>query len=160
MNGDDDRRAFAAAMRGVRPLERKTRIAPERRTLGNERPRSAAARHAAAQRAASRRAAVTPQTLRDLNRGRLAIDAEIDLHGLTAAAARRVLENFVATAVDEHLRCVRIIHGRGNRSGPGGPVLKELVHRWLDSRDDVLAFAPALPRDGGSGAVYVLLRPG
>ena len=60
----------------------------------------------------------------------------------------------------EGLRCVRVIHGKGRRSGIGGPVLKHSVGAWLARIDRVCAFAPARPVDGGSGALYVLLQHG
>jgi DNA-nicking Smr family endonuclease len=53
---------------------------------------------------------------------------------------------------------VRIVHGKGWRSGPGGPVLKGLTDHLLRRRADVLAFASARPADGGTGAVLVLLK--
>jgi DNA-nicking Smr family endonuclease len=56
------------------------------------------------------------------------------------------------------LRCIRVIHGKGLRSGPAGPVLKEEVDHWLRKLDNVAAFASARPVDGGTGALYVLLR--
>ena len=56
------------------------------------------------------------------------------------------------------MRCVRIIHGKGSRSEEGQPVLKHKVNYWLRCRDEVLAFTSATGRDGGTGALYVLLR--
>jgi DNA-nicking Smr family endonuclease len=53
---------------------------------------------------------------------------------------------------------VRIVHGKGLRSSQKGPVLKNKVAGWLQQRDEVLAYASARPADGGTGAVYVLLR--
>jgi DNA-nicking Smr family endonuclease len=53
---------------------------------------------------------------------------------------------------------VRIIHGKGYRSGARGPVLKTAVDSWLRRHTDVMAFTSARPIDGGTGAVYVLLR--
>ena len=50
------------------------------------------------------------------------------------------------------------MHGKGLRSGPAGPVLKNSVQHWLSQWDEVLAFVSAQPRDGGSGALYVLLK--
>ena len=54
-------------------------------------------------------------------------------------------------------RHVIIIHGKGYRS-QGRPVIKPMVNRWLRQDDEVLAFCSARPKDGGTGAVYVLLR--
>jgi DNA-nicking Smr family endonuclease len=96
--------------------------------------------------------------LRRLRRGHYRVAAEIDLHGMTAVTARAALAGFLDAAVHEGLGCVRVIHGKGRRSGNGGPVIKPLVNAWLRRRDDVLAFASARPADGGTGAAYVLLR--
>ncbi len=82
---------------------------------------------------------------------------EIDLHGLTALQAREALRQFLAEAVQRGLGCVRVVHGKGLRSGPRGPVLKHAVNTWLRKVDAVLAFVSAPRRDGGTGAVYVLL---
>jgi DNA-nicking Smr family endonuclease len=60
--------------------------------------------------------------------------------------------------VVRRMSCVRVIHGKGRRSGPRGPVLKNVVNQWLQRNGDVLAFGSARSIDGGSGAVYVLLR--
>ncbi len=53
---------------------------------------------------------------------------------------------------------MRIIHGKGYRSGARGPLLKIAVNLWLRRHPDVMAFTSARPIDGGTGAVYVLLR--
>jgi len=92
-----------------------------------------------------------------LRRGEFAVGDEIDLHGLGADAARDALREFLAEALRRRLGCVRVIHGKGLRSGPGGPVLKHAVNVWLRKVDAVLAFTSAPRRDGGTGAVYVLL---
>lgn len=96
--------------------------------------------------------------LRKLRRGNFPVKAEIDLHGLTNDQAREELRAFIAEAVAARLQCVRVIHGKGLRSGPRGPVLKAGVNAWLRRWEAVLAFCSAPPRDGGTGAVYVLLR--
>ncbi|PKM45142.1 MAG: DNA mismatch repair protein MutS [Gammaproteobacteria bacterium HGW-Gammaproteobacteria-1] len=96
--------------------------------------------------------------LRKLRRGQYSIGAELDLHGLTAAAAREQLAAFLIACRQRDLRCVRIIHGKGNGSVQRRPVLKGKVNHWLQQRDEVLAFCSARPVDGGTGAVYVLLK--
>lgn len=95
---------------------------------------------------------------RKLRRGEYALGAELDLHGLTVPMAREALVAFLADCRAHGDRCVRIIHGKGLRSSNQGPVLKSMVNRWLRQRDEVLAFCSARPVDGGTGAVYVLLR--
>lgn len=104
-----------------------------------------------------RRADVRDEAMRKLKRGQIAVEAEIDLHGLRQHAAQVALRQFLNDCVHGGLRCVRVIHGKGLRSGPGGPVLKLVVHHWLRKVENVAAFAVARPADGGSGAVYVLL---
>lgn len=107
---------------------------------------------------AFRRPEVSVSVLRKLRAGNFLVEAELDLHGLNATTAARVLRDFLLQAIGENLRCVRIIHGKGRRSGPGGPVLKNMVNDLLRKLDAVSALASARPVDGGTGAVYVLLR--
>jgi len=104
------------------------------------------------------RAGVRIQVVRRLRRGLYPIEDELDLHGLSQAAARDRLADFIARSRDAGHRCVRIIHGKGYRSGARGPILKAAVNLWLRRHSDVLAFVSARPIDGGSGALYVLLR--
>lgn len=96
--------------------------------------------------------------LQRLRRGQLAIGAELDMHGMTAAAARTAIMEFIALCRDSHVRCVRIIHGKGYGSAGDAPVLKNRLNSWLRQHHDVLAFSSATRRDGGAGALYVLLR--
>jgi DNA-nicking Smr family endonuclease len=104
------------------------------------------------------RAGVRTQVMRRLRRGLYPVDDELDLHGLTQTAARERLAEFLERGRDAGARCVRIIHGKGYRSGVRGPVLKTAVNLWLRRHSDVLAFVSARAIDGGTGAVYVLLR--
>lgn len=105
-----------------------------------------------------RRPHISEAVLLKLRRGHFAVDAEIDLHGMTGAEAKAALREFIAEAVNRRFSCVRIIHGKGRRSGPRGPVLKNVVNQWLQRIDYIQAFGSARQVDGGSGAVYVLLR--
>ena len=104
-----------------------------------------------------RRTQVRDAVMRRLRRGQIPVEAEIDLHGLRQHAAQEALRQFLNDCLHRRLRCVRVIHGKGLRSGPGGPVLELVVHHWLRKVENVAAFAAARPVDGGSGAVYVLL---
>lgn len=98
------------------------------------------------------------RTFKNLRRGRFAVQAECDLHGHTVLEARQALSDFLHACVARGLRCVRIIHGKGHGSHQRLPVLKTKVGGWLRQRDEVLAFCSARPMDGGTGAVYVLLK--
>lgn len=104
------------------------------------------------------RAGVQHQVMRRLRRGLIPIEDELDLHGLTQSVARDHLAQFLNHSRDAGRRCVRIIHGKGYRSGARGPILKIAVDLWLRRHGDVMAFTSARPIDGGTGAVYVLLR--
>jgi DNA-nicking Smr family endonuclease len=104
------------------------------------------------------RAGVRIQVMRRLRRGLYPIEDELDLHGLNQSVARDRLADFIARSRDSGRRCVRIIHGKGSRSGARGPVLKTAVDLWLRRHMDVMAFISARAIDGGTGAVYVLLR--
>ena len=97
-------------------------------------------------------------TLRNLRRGKIAVQCETDLHGMTRDEARGHIREFISHCLQHDFRCVRIVHGKGLGSGPRGPVLKNGVNNWLRTWDEVLAFCSAPDNDGGSGAVYVLLR--
>ena len=103
------------------------------------------------------RPGVPRSVLRRLRRGEFPVDGELDLHGLTVAQATKVLGTFLAGALGRHAGCVRIIHGKGLRSGQGGPVLKNVVNTVLSRMPAVVAYVSARPADGGTGAVYVLL---
>lgn len=98
------------------------------------------------------------RTFRKLKRGRYSIRDEIDLHGLTVAEAREALKHFIESALGRGANCVRVVHGKGRGSGGGRPVLKRKVDVWLRQWEAVLAFCSAQPADGGTGAVYVLLK--
>ncbi|GAB3040842.1 MULTISPECIES: Smr/MutS family protein [Oleiagrimonas] len=100
----------------------------------------------------------SPKLLRRLKRGQFSIQGETDLHHMNAEAARTSILDLLDEAHTEGWRCVRIVHGKGLRSRPGGPVLKGLTDRLLRRRSDVLAFASARPAQGGTGATVVLLR--
>jgi DNA-nicking Smr family endonuclease len=107
-----------------------------------------------------RDAGIDRATVERLRRGRHPIEARLDLHGMTQAEAHRALAAFVAGAHGRGRRCVLVITGRGLGS-PDGGALRQAVPRWLEERGlraQLVAIAPAQPRDGGGGAFYLLLR--
>ncbi len=99
-----------------------------------------------------------PNLLRKLKRGQFSLAASLDLHGMTIDEARSHISAFFSEQRREVRCCVRIVHGKGNRSAKQIPVLKRMVNHWLPQRDDVIAFCSAPPHDGGTGAIYVLLQ--
>ncbi len=102
-----------------------------------------------------------PRVLQRLRKGEFAFRSHLDLHGMLKADAKAALEKFLSDAARAGQRCVLVVTGRGLHSKDQIPVLKESVQGWLTrgrAASKVLAFATARPRDGGYGALYVLLR--
>lgn len=173
---DDDREAreFREAMRDVRRLQRAAKAehavpkppAKARFTRADQvevlreslLPPADEAQLATGDELSFRRPHIPEAVLTQLRRGAFVVDGEIDLHGMTSAEAKAALRTFLAECIEHRQRCVRVVHGKGRRSGPRGPVLKNVVNHWLQRADYVLAFGSARAVDGGSGAVYVLLK--
>ena len=101
---------------------------------------------------------VQESQLRKLKSGQIPFDGSIDLHGMTVDKARELLWEFLAEAARIEVRCVRITHGKAQRKDGRKPILKSHVNTWLRQHPKVLAFTSCLPRHGGTGSVYILLR--
>jgi len=101
---------------------------------------------------------VQKSVVKKLRAGRYAVQSEIDLHGLTVAEAKSELGEFLREAQQQRHLCVRVIHGKGLRNVDGPPRMKPAVNAWLQRNRQVLVFCSARIQDGGTGAVYVLLR--
>ena len=94
-----------------------------------------------------------------LKRGQIEMEARIDLHGMTQDQAHQALLSFLGASRSAGRRAVLVITGKGLRSGQG--VLRDAVPRWLnepETRRMIRAFSFAAPKDGGGGALYVLLK--
>ena len=105
-----------------------------------------------------RAAGLDRRTAERLHDGAMAIDGRLDLHGMTQEAAHAALTGFVLRAFDAGRRCLLVITGKGRL---GGGVLRAEVPRWLNHsplRERVIGFSHARPRDGGEGALYVLIK--
>jgi DNA-nicking Smr family endonuclease len=164
---DDDSKGFADLIGTTRPLTHgPDRIDPVRRKTIRT-PRRSGSHDRAFRwpdpeerlRAASH--GVSDARLQALDRGDPEPEERIDLHGLRREPAARRLADRIASARQRGLRCVLVIHGRGQRSAGGEAVLRDALPDWLStgrSAKNVLAFAPAPIRLGGEGATLVLLR--
>tara|TARA_R110002072_G_scaffold86030_2_gene194298 strand:+ start:7396 stop:8007 length:612 start_codon:yes stop_codon:yes gene_type:complete len=97
---------------------------------------------------------------RKLKQGRYEAQSRLDLHRMTADTARREIFEFIGESYQLGLRSVLIIHGKGESKAEQArsSILKGCVDQWLRELETVLAFHSAQPRDGGTGAAYVLLR--
>ena len=172
-DNNEDLDAFKKAMRDVRPLKAKPFVSDKPRPAPI--PKQSAADEFEALRemasgeffdteleygdeASFRRPEIPRTVMRRLRRGQYAVQAEIDLHGHTAFEAKAALGDFLAYSQHSGYHCVRVIHGKGHRSPGKMPVLKPKVIKWLSQRDDIAAFSSARQVDGGTGALYVLLR--
>ncbi|WP_287497434.1 Smr/MutS family protein [Pandoraea sp. CB10b_02] len=107
-----------------------------------------------------RRPGISRDTVVKLQRGDWVVQAQIDLHGMRRDEAREALSAFLHDVVKRGLRCVRVIHGKGLGSVNREPVLRDKVRSWLAQKNEVLAWVQAQGRDGGSGALVVLLQAG
>jgi DNA-nicking Smr family endonuclease len=175
---DHDRALWQAAMRDVKPLKRaKATRSPEASTSHKPAPARTKAdappQHpatmpppkpavtvtfAAPEISHGRAAGVDRRSAERLRRGHLPIDGRLDLHGLTQEKAAARLADFIERAESQGKRCLLVITGKGLASGG---ILRDQVPRWLNqapNRAHVLAFDYARPQDGGSGALYVLLK--
>jgi DNA-nicking Smr family endonuclease len=172
--GDPESALFRDAMRDVKPMS------PRARAPVTKRKPPARARFTAEDRArvlveslqglgaaeiqdtgdeiSFRREGVQDDVMRKLKRGEYRVEEVCDLHGLRVEEAKAALREFLTAALAHHLRCVRIIHGKGKGSGPRGPVLKTAVNMILRKTAPVLAFTSARRVDGGTGAINVLLK--
>jgi len=104
-----------------------------------------------------------PRVVRRLRRGEFAVQGHVDLHGLLKDEAKSELETFLAKSRQQGRRCVLVVHGRGLHSKDQVPVLKDSLKRWMHTARfarHVLGFSSARPHDGGTGAIYVLLKKG
>ena len=105
-------------------------------------------------------------TAEKFRKGQFKIEARIDLHGRTEKEAFAAVEDFVKNSYICGRRCVLIITGKGIKREDDAwyeakGIIREALPKWLnhpDIRPFVLSMSPALPADGGSGAMYVLLK--
>ncbi len=104
---------------------------------------------------------IDKRTSQRLGRGQLEIEGRLDLHGLTQTEAHTRLGGFIRRSAAAGKRCVLVITGKGFKPTGETGVLRQSVPRWLnepDMRPAIVALRPAQPKDGGEGALYVLLR--
>ena len=104
------------------------------------------------------RSGIDNSSARRLQRGQMAIEDRLDLHGLSKEQAHRQLIDFISRAVQQNLRHVLVITGKG-RNGQG--VLRHEVPLWLKDAPlagYINAISQAQPQDGGAGALYIRLK--
>lgn len=104
------------------------------------------------------RAGIGADVMRKLRKGYWPVQDELDLHGMRRDTARDQIGDFLRRAAKRKLRCVCVIHGKGLGSAGGEPVLRSMVHSWLEQKEDVIAFCAANVNDRSHGALLVLLK--
>jgi len=157
----EERELWRETMRGVKPLRRAAPpadkpvpVATEPKAKLRRAPVAGAAPAPPKPAAAKSVATLDRRSAQRLKRGALAIDARLDLHGMTQSEAHAALARFLTRAQKQASRAVRIITGKSG-------VLHSAVPRWLDEADNrarILAAARAHVQHGGAGALYLLLR--
>ncbi|WP_434354202.1 Smr/MutS family protein [Psychrobacter sp. HD31] len=175
---DDDKVLFMQAMAGVKPLEDKNQISPTNKPKKDKPDATILSKRAAAQGSetdnnisglSDMQALLNPvsgdaylsyksQTLQNkifnqLKQGKLRWYDAVDIHGCTIEQAREAVIQLLTQAKQNGESVVKIVHGKGEDA-----VLKTCVNGWLRQIPEVLAFCSATPKDGGNGAVLVLLK--
>lgn len=167
----DDHELFRAAMHGVKPLKSANKITAKvtqqpripKKLIRAPIPDDTLSNHIAenvtgGQALNFARSGIQHKVMLDLRRGRIPHTALLDLHGMTVIAARQSLTVFIQQCLKRQCKCVIIVHGKGALDSDKPPPLKNHLNSWLRQIPEVLAFCSALPRDGGTGAAYILLR--
>jgi len=168
---EEDAELFQEMMEGVKPLSQE-KIDPDSapKTRKTKRPMKAPKQHAefgeldyapgvAADEILSfARDGVQQKIMSKLKKGQFPIDSKIDLHGSTVDEAGAKLQHAINVAVTNKQRCVLVVHGRGKGSFDNKPAIKTHANQWLRNSANVLAFCSAQSHQGGTGAVYVLLK--
>ncbi len=101
---------------------------------------------------------VQDSQLRRMKAGQIAFEGTLDLHGMSVEKARSTLREFLDEALRLEVRCVRVTHGKAARLDGKTPMIKSHVNTWLRQHEKVLGFTSCMPKHGGAGALYVLLK--
>ena len=104
---------------------------------------------------------IDKRTDEKLRRGKMRPEGTLDLHGHTREEARHALIQFIQRGHAQGKRAVLIITGKGYHSAEPGGILRQAVPEWLEEHplnQIVLKYHKAQPKDGGEGALYVLIR--
>ncbi|MFT5708937.1 MAG: DNA-nicking Smr family endonuclease [Oceanospirillaceae bacterium] len=98
------------------------------------------------------------RVIKRLQKGHMPWEQGIDLHGFTIDEARNQLSQFIHASFHQGCQIVLIVHGKSYSQSGSLPLLKSYANDWLRQLPQVLAFSSAQAKDGGAGALYVLLR--
>lgn len=164
---ESDKHLFRKAVTDVKPLAEGQQLKHSKAVSSRNKPKSRAvldeptklnALATSGSQLSFRRSHVSDQVFRDLVSGRVPIEDELDLHGLTEAQAEQALIRFIQSCKQHRTLCVLVIHGKGQSAEDNRPILKNMCNDILRRMSDVAAFSSARVTNGGTGAVYVLLN--
>ena len=170
---DDENDIFQKEMAQVKPIKSSNKVAfsPKRNTAANQSKQSSVTQNYAIddnfsdlvvgdcpEQLSYSRGGLQHSVLKKLRTGKIPVENHLDLHGKTVTEARQALLYFIAECEELNVRCAIVVHGKGYSSPNNKPIIKAHVNHWLREAPAVLAFNSALPSDGGTGAVYVLLK--
>lgn len=99
-------------------------------------------------------------TLKKLRKGTLSIQARIDFHGMREHEAHTCFNHFIRQCAHEQKKYLLVVTGKGKSLHSEG-VLRKSLPQWIelpDIREYILSYSHASPKDGGSGAWYIILR--
>ena len=175
---DDDKVLFMQAMHGVQQLEDKNVRSPVKANKAGKPDAATLSKRAAAQGnedgdlstgLSDMQALLNPvaseaylsykqptlqnKVFTQLKQGKLRWYDAVDIHGCTIEEAREAMTQLLVQAKRNNETIVKIVHGKGSEA-----ILKTCVNGWLRQLPEVLAFCSAPPKDGGNGAVLVLLK--
>jgi len=101
---------------------------------------------------------IRKQDITKLKKGEFNIEITEDLHGQTEIVAEQAIHIFLHEATQHQCKYGLLVHGKGYNSNSDNPILKNLVNQILSNHPKILAFCSAKPKDGGTGAIYILFK--
>lgn len=175
---DDEKVLFMQAMAGVKPIEDKNVVSPVESPKVSKPDATILSKRAAAQGTdeqslgaglSDMQALLNPvageaylsykvptlqtKVFNQLKQGKMRWYDAVDIHGCSIDEARGAMTQLLSQAKNNNETVVKIVHGKGSEA-----ILKTCVNGWLRQLPEVLAFCSAPPKDGGNGAVLVLLK--
>jgi len=105
-----------------------------------------------------KRPGIQDAVFKKMRLGKYPLEGRLDLHRKKVAEAKKEVYQLIADGMSYDMRCLLIVHGKGDRKTEEQATLKSYVAKWLKEIPDVMAYHSAAPRHGGVGAVYVMLR--
>ena len=101
---------------------------------------------------------IQQKKVQDIKNGKYNCQKTIDLHGCKQKEAIHVLSNFLKVCLEKNITMVLVVHGKSINTNNEKPIIKNTTVALLNHYSSVLGYCSALPKDGGSGALYVLLK--